>query len=175
MERVSINDIAIIWFGSIFVVAPVLYFGGRWIVKGARWIVEKLKAWNFSRNNPLAGDEAAVIIEKLARRKQNFRLAAYTVNGHQVFRLPFGKAQNNNAWVVPPILLTILPAGAAQLGTDVDNLIAAGDTAALLDLLKRNTNRLRVEWRPNASARTTSELPTADLGGSQGVQSLVQR
>jgi hypothetical protein len=175
LDRVSIRDITIIWLGSILVVAPATYFGGRWLWKGAGWIVKKLKDWHFSRNNPMAGDEAVVIIEKLDRKKQNFRLTAYTVNNHQVFRLPFGAAQNDNVWVVPPMLLSILPAGANQLAVRIDNLIATGDTAGLHNLMKQYPTRLRIEWATTGAVPTTSELPTANLGEPQGAQSLVQR
>src|SRR5208283_316432 len=126
MDRVSVQDIAIIWFGSIFVVAPALYFGGGWTWKGVSWVVGQLKAWHFSRYNPVAGDAALVIIEKLARKEQSFLLTAYSVNHRQIFRLPFGQAQGNNVWVVPPILLSILGPDNDQLGGRVDDLITAG-------------------------------------------------
>ena len=175
MDRVSVQDIAIIWFGSIFVVAPVLYFGGGWIWKAVSCVVEQLNAWHFRRNNPVVGDAALVIIEKLARKGQSFLLTAYSIDHRQIFRLPFGQAQGNNVWVVPPILLSILGPDNDRLGSRVDDLITAGDTAGLLDLLQQNPNRCRIEWLPAGGVPTTSEIPTANLGDPQGAQSLVRR
>lgn len=187
LERVSTIDVALIWFGSIILVAPLSY---ALAVLGAQaYRNAQIKAKNAEikrkeaerqRVEPLTSDTPEIILRKLASLRQTLMLDAHNIKtapGHTqlLFKLGFGDgAASETSWLAAAILIKV-DAGAADLEQGIDDAIENDDIAALVTLLDMHNGNYTIQWEAIAGGSDPRQVENSELDDMQGQQSIVRR
>jgi hypothetical protein len=145
LEAISMQDIAVLWFGCI-IGGAVVYLAAAAIAKGWRaW-----QSWQAARaqdaaareqraRNPQPTDGPRDILQKVTGRADSLNLATYTfadAAGHtqRVFRLGFDTA-DSKTWVCPAIRIAVTEADAErarELERELERRLNAGNLTRLL-------------------------------------------
>lgn len=177
LKRVSVYDIAVIWFGSILVLGPVLYLAGWVLAALVRAMRTARAAAADRRENPQPDDDPTAILDKLAEHNPRLFLDTCLVvkDGRRqlLFKLGFGAAADGMEWVVPRICIDTR--GAPDLGEAVDQAIEDQSLEGLREILKSETGKGCVlTWTKGSVVDRPMPLPSGELGSAQGAQSLVE-
>jgi hypothetical protein len=177
-DSVSVEDIGILWFGSIVIVAPLTYIAGAVGSNGLRRWRNAKEARRKLATNPQTGEDAVTLLPKLVKAERPLRLPAYSVAGSGgqqgiVFDLGFGEAADGKTWVAPAIRLT-RKSSDSRPDAALQGALTGTDSRAVYTILTEHPRQYDIAWKQPSPLTGPRLVDISSLGDEQGKQTFIE-